>query len=128
MRIFVGMAALAALVAIGGCKSDEQQMAEAKKNIGDTCRKNPPPGIDANRFCTCVVDKFGSTSVADIKKMNDKESEALGAKAATECLAQQGVGPGAAPAAPAAAPPAQAPSEAAQETGEAVEEAVDETN
>jgi hypothetical protein len=119
------MAALAALVAIGGCKSDEQQMAEAKKNIGDTCRKSPPPGIDADRFCTCVVDKFGSTSVADIKKMSDKESEALGARAATECLGQQGVGPGAAPA---AAPPAQAPSEAVQETGEAVEEAVDETN
>lgn len=129
MRILVGMTALAALVAIGGCKSDATKLAEGKKEIGESCRKNVPPGIDANVYCDCVVEKsIGSKSMAELEKMNEEQAKSMGMKAATECLSAQSMGMGAAPAGPGAAPATQAPSEATKETGEAVEEGVDETN
>jgi tRNA A37 methylthiotransferase MiaB len=99
-------------------------MAETRKQVGDSCRSSPLPGVDLDSYCTCVVDKsVGSKSVAELKKMSEQEGQALGMKAAGECLAQQNP-----PAATAAAPTTEGPSEATKETGEAVEEAVDDAN
>jgi hypothetical protein len=129
MRMFMGMAALAALVAIGGCKSDATKLAEGKKEIGESCRKNVPPGINADTYCNCVVDKsIGNKSMAELEKMNEEQAKAMGMTAATECLAAQGMGLGGAPAGPAAAPATPAPAEATNQAGEAVEEGVDEAN
>jgi hypothetical protein len=124
MRIFIGVTALAALVAIGGCKSEATRLADAKKEVGNSCRANALPGIDMDRYCTCVVDKsIGSKSMAEMEKMNEEQGKAMGMQAAAECLAQQSAATG-----PAAAPSSEAPTDAAKESGEAVEEAVDEAN
>ena len=120
MRIFIGVTALAALVAIGGCKSEATRLADAKKTVADSCRANPLPGVDMDRYCSCVVDKsIGSKSMAEMEKMNEEQGKAMGMQAATECMAQQSAPAGAS---------TDAPSEAASQTGEAVEEAVDDAN
>jgi hypothetical protein len=123
MRINFGLAVFAAAVALAGCKSDEQQMAEARKEIGEMCRKSPPAGVDAERFCPCVIDKsIGTKTANEMRGLSEKDAQELGTKAAIECLSQPGMMPGA-PAAPQAAP-----ADAGQKGGEAVEEGVDEAN
>lgn len=120
MGIKLALTVLTATVALAGCKSDETQMAEARKQVGDMCRNSPPPGVDAERFCSCVIDKSLGTKTADqMRKMSDQEAEQLGMKAASECLSQPGMIKGMAQPAPA---------EATEQTGEVVEEGVDEAN
>jgi hypothetical protein len=122
MRIMLGLTMLAATVALAGCKSDAAQMEEARKVVGDMCRQNPLPGVDMNRYCTCIVDKSINTKTAsELRSLDEKKAQELGTKAATECLGQEGVaapqmGGAAAPAAP------------AEQAGEAVEEGADEAN
>jgi hypothetical protein len=101
MRMMLGLTLLAAGAALAGCgKSAEARMEEARKEIGDACRKSPPPLVNANQYCNCVVEKsIGTKTAAQMAKMGEKESEQLGAKAGTECLRQPGMMP--APAAPA---------------------------
>lgn len=121
MRFMLGLTVLAATVAVGACKSGDP-MEKARKQISDMCRSSPPPGLDADKYCTCVVDKsVGTKSASQWSRMSEKEGEQLGIQAASECMAQF------APASP-GAPVGQAPAAAAQESGAAVEEAVDKTN
>ncbi len=123
MRLLLA-AGLISAIALGGCQSDESIMAQARKEIGDSCRKTPPPGVNADRYCSCVVDRsVGSKSVADLRKMSEQDGQALGMQAASACLAE--LAP--APATPApAGPAAQVPAETSEAVGEATEEAVDE--
>jgi hypothetical protein len=114
------LAALAATIAVGGCRSDESVMAEAKKAVGESCRQGPLPGVDMNSYCNCVADKsVGSKTVDELRKMSEKDGQQLGMDAATQCMAQQGVG---------GAQTGAAPAEAADAAGEAAEEGVDEAN
>jgi hypothetical protein len=89
---------------------------------GEMCRKSPPAGVDAERFCPCVIDKsIGTKTANEMRGLSEKDAQELGTKAAIECLSQPGMMPGA----PA---PQAAPADAGQKGGEAVEEGVDEAN
>ncbi len=115
MRIMLGLTVLAAAVGLAGCKSDAAQMDEARKIVGDSCRQNAIPGVDMNRYCTCVVEKsINSKTASELRQLNEEQGKQLGMKAATECLGQVS-------ATPANAAPV-------DQTGDAVEEAADEAN
>ncbi len=123
MRIMLGLTVLAATVALGACgKSAEERMAEVKKEIGDMCRKSPPPMANADQYCDCVVEKsIGSKTAAQLSKMTEAEGEQLVTKAGIECLRQPGML--ATPAAPNAAEPI-----VTEKAAEPVKEGVDEAN
>jgi hypothetical protein len=122
MRMMLGMTMLAAAaVTLAGCsKSPEERLEEARKEIGEACRKSPPPMANADQFCNCVVEKsVGNKTAAQIAKLGEKETEQLGTKAGIECLRQ----PGMLPANPSAAGPI-----IDEKAAKSVEEGVDEAN
>jgi hypothetical protein len=121
MRKVLCLTVLAGAVAVAGCgKSAEARMEEARAEIGKSCRESPPPMVNADQYCNCVVEKsIGSKSAAQVAKMNEKESEQLGTKAGIECLRQPGMMP--TPVAPDAAE-----NVVTEKATKAVEEGVDE--
>ena len=123
MRMMLGLTVLAAGAALAGCgKSAEARMEEARKEIGDACRQSPPPLVNADQYCNCVVEKsVGTKTAAQISKMSEKESEQLGTKAGVECMRQVGVTPP--PGAPTAAEPV-----VTEKATKAVEKGVDRAN
>lgn len=122
MRMMLGMTVLAAGAALlAGCgKSPEERMEEVRKEIADQCRESPPPMVNADQYCNCVVEKsIGTKTGSQIAKMGEKEAEQLGTKAGIECLRQ----PGMMPANPNAAGPI-----VDEKAAKSVEEGVDEAN
>ena len=123
MRMMLGLTVLAAGAALAGCgKSAEARMEEARKEVGDGCRKSPPPMVNADQYCNCVVEKsIGTKTAAQLAKMGEKESEQLGTKAGIECLRQPGMLP---------TPPAADTAEpiVKEKAVEPVKEGVDEAN
>jgi len=123
MRMMLGLTVLAAGCALAGCgKSAEARMEEARKEIGDVCRESPPPMVNADQYCNCVVEKsVGTKTASQLAKMSETESEQLGRRAGTECLRQPGMMP--AQTTPDAAEPI-----VEEKATKAVEEGVDEAN
>jgi hypothetical protein len=121
MRMMLGFTVLAAIAALPACgKSDEARMAEVRKEIGDACRESPPPMVNADQYCSCVVEKsVGTKTAAQLGKLTEKESEQLGTKSGIECLRQTGMMP--APGAPNSAEPI-----VKEKATKAVEEGVEE--
>jgi|GEM_PF-6243430 len=121
MRLMLGFTVLAA-VAVTGCKSQESQMAEARKEIGDMCRESPPPMVNADQYCNCVVEKsIGNKTAGQLRKMTEKEGEQLGRQVGAECMAQVGV-------TPAPGTPEETEQVVTEKAAKPVEEAVDEVN
>lgn len=129
MRILLGLGLLP-LALLAGCKNDAQILAEARSKGLEQCNnsaavKQAPPGFDASRFCTCLVEKtMEGKTVSDLENMKEAEQASLGQRAGMECAAQQA---GAAPA-PAATPGAVPGDQGAtnQVAADTVEETVDE--
>lgn len=123
MRMMLGLTVLTASVALAGCgKSPEARMEEARKEIGDLCRESPPPMVNADQYCNCVIEKsVGTKTAAQLGKMSETESEQLGRKAGNECLREPGM-------MPAQTPPNAAAPIVEEKATKAVEEGVDEAN
>ncbi len=123
MRKVLCLTVLAGAVAVAGCgKSAEARMEEARAEIGKACRESPPPMVNADQYCNCVVEKsIGTKTAAQLGKMSETESEQLGRRAGTECLRQPGM-------MPAQTPPNAAEPIVEEKATKAVEEGVDEAN
>ncbi len=123
MRMMLGLTVLTAGAVLAGCgKSPEARLEEARKEIGDRCRESPPPMVNADQYCNCVIEKsVGNKSASQLAKLGEKEAEQLGTTAGVECLRQPGMMP-----APVNANEA-APIVSEKAT-KAVEEGVDEVN
>ena len=121
MRLMLGLTVLAT-IAVAGCKSEEARMAEARKEIGDMCRASPPPMVNADQYCNCVVEQsIGKKTAGQLAKMTEKEAEQLGREVGGKCLQQTGITP--APATPEATEQV-----VTEKAAKPVEEAVDEAN
>ena len=116
MRILIAVG-FTSLALLGGCKSDEQILAEARTQGLERCKTSPqakqaPAGFDVDRFCTCLLDKtLSGKTVSQLENMKEAEQKTLGESAGRECAMQQ--------------MPA-APVPTGQVAGETAEEAVDE--
>jgi hypothetical protein len=136
MRIGFGLA-IASLVLVGGCKSEQQTLAEMRKMVTDRCntlakaKTDIAPGFDVARYCNCAGEKVVSgRSSADLNKLGDNQAAADAAFSAAgeQCVAEQmSAVAAAAPAAPAPAAEPAVPAETAEEPAEAAAEDAEET-
>ena len=115
-------ACLISVAALAACKSEEQRKTEYRTKALADCKNSiagrAAPGLDADRFCNCLVDRvIGSRSTADLAKLdsNKAESDRVGTEAGLQCRSEQ-----TSQTAPAAAPaPTEAPAPAPAASGNA---------
>jgi hypothetical protein len=121
MRKIVSLSlGIAGFVALAACESDEAFRNSYRAQSVQACveggRNNNPAGIDANRFCACMVDGYMQGTPSDRLKAERNQTEPPpAARAAAERCAREILG-GAQPPAPAGAANATEP--AANEDGE----------
>lgn len=131
MRIALGLA-IVTLALVGGCRSEEQTLADVRQQFITKCNSegkakgDVAPGFDVGRYCNCTADKaLKGRSLADLEKMGEDNAAITAAfgPAAQQCVAEQmsALAP-AQPAAPAPTAQPAAPAEAAEEPAEAVAE------
>ena len=124
MRILFGLA-IVGTFGLAACGESADPVDEARRDLAEMCRRDPPPSVDAETYCTCVVDKaFEGRSAAGLAQMSESETESLGASASTECLGEMLAGQATPPSGPAAASTAGTPQNKA---AEAVDDAIDDS-
>jgi hypothetical protein len=88
----------AAAVALTACQSEEQLKQTYRQQILSSCttemapRMASMPGIDAQRFCTCIADRsVTGRSAEDLRKLEGDQASArqAGEQAAAQCVAEQ---------------------------------------
>lgn len=108
MRKMVGLSlGVAGLFTLAACESDEAFRNTYRTKSVEACveggRTNNPAGLDANRFCACMVDGYMQGTPSDRLKAERSQTEPPpAARAAAERCAREMLG-GAQPPAPSGA-------------------------